>query len=176
MLDLSGDYQETVQNFPKKLQQYLRRVEHDELTPIASDTLVTMQSENLRHKARSLTDHRRQLSALITACQQRDCGTCYQLMEDGHCLAAGFYPQLSGRTINLVAVTTERGRKRRGMSRLLNLLFKQQSGRPGKTFDFEGSELPGVREYFAKFGGRDEGYYLVTRGTTILINLTTRHA
>ena len=164
VLDLSGTYGDITLRFPKKLQQYLRRVPDDELSAMDTSTLVNMQADHLRHKVGLRTDHRRQLSALITACAQRGYGQCYQLIEDGHCLAAGFYPRLGGRTFNLVAVTTERGRKRRGMSRLLALVFKQQSGQPGAAFDFEGSELPGVSDYFAKFGGRDEGYYLLTRG------------
>ena len=164
VLDLSRPYAETKRGFPKKLQQYLMRCSLDELAPIDAAALVAMSRSQLtgRQGVSALSFGR--LTSLIEACCHRGLGKCYQLKVNQECLGAGFYPQLEGRTINLVAVTTEAGRKQRGMSRLLSLVFALQSGQPGATFDFEGSELPGVREFFAKFGGTDEGYYLLRKG------------
>lgn len=40
----------------------------------------------------------------------------------------------------------------------------QQANRYASIFDFEGSMLPGVANFFAEFGGTPEPYFLLTRG------------
>ena len=168
VLDLTMPYQEVQAQFPKKLRQYLRRSVADRLEPIAVDELVALCRDRLGGRGGVRSFHFERLQTLIEACERQDSGSCYQLTEQGELLAAGFYPRQDNRIFNLAAASTEVGLRRRGMSRLLSLVFQTIAGQPGAAFDFEGSELPGVREYFAKFGGQDEGYYVVERKWAIL--------
>ncbi|WP_116127936.1 GNAT family N-acetyltransferase [Lewinella sp. IMCC34183] len=161
VLDLTPGYAEVSRRFPRKLQAYLRKCSRDLLEPLEPAAFVELNRRYLLERT-PLTEH--DLSILLQlaeACLARGYGGCYQLREEGEVLAAAFLPRMAGRTINLAAVTTDPGRKRRGMSRLLALAMREGAGAAGATFDFEGSELPGVREYFAKFGGADEGYTLI---------------
>ncbi|CAH1000153.1 hypothetical protein LEM8419_01300 [Neolewinella maritima] len=163
VLDLSLLYAEVTAGFPKKLRQYSRRWATDQLEACTPKAVVTLYRNELGERAGLRDLHFRRLEKLMHEAVARNAGHCYQLRDGGNLLAAGFFPYLTGRTINLAAASTELGMRERGMSRLLFQLFRQRAGHAGAVFDFEGSELPGVREYFAKFGGVDEGYYLVER-------------
>ena len=77
-------------------------------------------------------------------------------------LAAGFIPFHQGRLINLFAASTELGYQREGMARLLVALIEAYRGE-GRLLDFEGSDLPGVAEFFRSFGPEERPYYAVGR-------------
>ncbi|MGB3800367.1 MAG: hypothetical protein WA952_11190 [Lewinella sp.] len=161
VLKLDATLSEIRGGYPGKLRKFLQRSKDDRLEPIAGEALVALCRERLSGRGGMRDSHWDILASIIEACQERGVGDCYQLKEDNQLLAAGFYPHLEARTINLTAVSTERGLKRRGMSRLLDLVFQQHLERPGAVFDFEGSEIPGVRAFFEKFGGVNEGYIVV---------------
>lgn len=162
VIDLSRPFEEIRKAFPRTLQNFLRKTQdQDHITPMESGPFIELTRERLGDRKGIKVKHFRYLQALIDGVTERGLGGCYQLSEEGELLAAGFFPTLNRRTINIAPVSTPLGLKRRGMSRLLSLIMRQHSGQPGAVFDFEGSELPGVREYFAKFGSVDEGYLLV---------------
>ncbi|MBB4077726.1 hypothetical protein GGR28_000327 [Lewinella aquimaris] len=161
VLDLDRPYADLTRAFPKKLQAYLKKSKEDVLVSITPAALVSQCRQQLGARDGMRESHFRRLRDLIDAATPRGHGQSYALWEEGELLAVGFYPELGGRTINLVAASTPRGRKRRGMSRLIALVLKDRAGNAGAVFDFEGSELPGVGAFFAKFGSFDEGYWLI---------------
>ncbi|WP_420460578.1 hypothetical protein [Neolewinella sp.] len=161
VVDLSPPFSVVRKRFPRTLQAYLRKSINDTLEVMPTDPFVALCLERLGDRKGIKARHFEYLRQIIDAAVAQELGACYQLREEGELLAAGFFPTLHHRTINIAPVSTARGLKRRGMSRLLALIMERESGVPGAVFDFEGSELPGVREYFAKFGGQDEGYYLL---------------
>ncbi len=161
VVDLSVPMPQVVKGFPKTLQSLLRKSGSDSLERFSPEHHADLNRKLLGGRKGINVKHFSVLERLMLEVERRGFGACYQLREDGELLAAGFFPRFGGRTINLAPVSTELGRKRRGMSRLLALVMARDAGCPGSRFDFEGSELPGVKEYFAKFGGEDEGYLLV---------------
>ena len=163
VLDLSKPLEQTKKQFPKTVRSLIRKSSEDRLEPADPARTIHYYRSHLRGRGGLRDFHFARLADLIAACQSRGVGDCYQLRDADELLAIGFFPTFRGRTINLTAASTEAGMNRRGMSRLLALLFARDSGVPGNCFDFEGSELPGVKEYFAKFGGTDEGYFLVEK-------------
>jgi hypothetical protein len=158
---LDRPFREISQAFPGKLRAYLRRHASDQLTPMATDAFVAVCRRELGARAGLSERDYTVMARLIREATDRDLGRTYQLREEGELLAVGFYPELAGRTINLIAASTDRGRKRRGMARLLSLVMAGRCGRAGAVMDFEGSEIPGVRRFFEKFGATDEGYWLI---------------
>ncbi len=161
VLGLEAPYATITKGFPKTLQALLRKCVDDRKEPIDPAEHIRLSRELLGNRKGINPAHFLVLESLMRKVHSHKLGSCYQLREKGELLAAGFFPRLAGRTINLATVSTPLGRKSRGMSRLLALVMREEAGTPGAKFDFEGSELPGVREYFAKFGGEDEGYWLV---------------
>ncbi|THH41243.1 hypothetical protein [Neolewinella litorea] len=163
-LDLSRKWPNIAAGFPRKLQAFLRKSSDDCLDTMDPATFVALSEADLAGKPGMQPSQFAALHRLILTAQNAGWGNCHQLREDGELLAAGFFPHFGGRTINLATVTTERGKKRRGTSRLLALVMQRHAGEPGAVFDFEGSEIPGVKAFFAKFGGVDRGYRLVEAG------------
>lgn len=163
LLDMEQPYPEIVSRFPGKLRAYLRKTAADEIEVADPKEVITLSRQTLAGKPGITEATFKSLDRLIKVCRERRCGECYRLREHGELLAIGFYPELAGRTINLVAASTERGRKRRGMSRLLARLIEQRAGVAGNILDFEGSDLSGVQQYFRKFGAQAVNYWQLER-------------
>ncbi|MCP9237757.1 hypothetical protein [Lewinella sp. JB7] len=161
VLGLERPFTELANAFPRKLQAYLRKCESDRLVPITPADLVAVSRRELAGRDGLRSAHFTVLEKLIATATDRGYGSSYALYENQELLAVGFYPELGGRTINLAAASTPLGRKRRGMSRLLALVMRERAGTAGAVFDFEGSELPGVGAFFAKFGAYNEGYWII---------------
>jgi len=143
VIDLDQPYPEIASHFPGKLRAYMRKTAADVVEVVDATEVIDLSRRTLSGKPGISEATFRSLARLIQQCRDRSCGECYGLREDGELLALGFYPELRGRTINLVAASTARGRKRRGMSRLLARLMEERAGVAGNLFDFEGSDLPG---------------------------------
>lgn len=64
------------------------------------------------------------------------------------------------RLYNIVNVTTEAGRKTEANHFLLDAVIREFSGKQ-LLFDFEGSDLPGVKTFYKYFGAINQPYYMI---------------
>ena len=167
-LAISKEYDEILQRFPKKLRQYSRRWQSDHLRQCSANEVIASYRDTLHGRGGLSAKDFDVLAKLIAAALTHQAGQCYALDSSEGSLAAGFFPTYLGRTINLATGTTPLGADQRGMTRMLLAIIRATCGKEHAVLDFEGSDLPGVREYFAKFGGQDEGYYVVERKWAIL--------
>ena len=78
--------------------------------------------------------------------------------ESGDVLAIGVFLSDQKRIYNLMNTTSKKGRDKEANHLLLNSVIKEFSGKC-LLFDFEGSELPGVRFFYEKFGAENEPYF-----------------
>ena len=163
VLHLDRPFDTTAKQFPKTVRSLIRRSENEQFSTADPAETIYYYRRHLAGRGGMRDFHFDRLAELIETCIDRGCGNCYQAHLDGELAAIGFFPTYNERTINLTAASTVFGMKCRGMTRLLLHLWREASGRQNACFDFEGSELPGVRQYFAKFGGVDEGYYLIEK-------------
>ena len=163
VLDLDDSFPEVKRKFQKRMRQYLNRTHDMEVHPVAREAVIGLCRAQLGGRGGVRDFHWQRLSAIIDAAMERDLGFCRGISAGGELLCVGFYPQLNRRAYNLAAASTPEGFEKRGMIHLLANVMEDLSGQPGAKFDFEGSELPGVREFFSRFGGVDEGYCLVER-------------
>ena len=163
VLDLSPPFETVRRGFQKRMRQYLNQDTDMEDHVVSREEVIELCRTQLGDKGGIRGFHWQRLSAIIDACQARSLGECRGMSENGTLLCVGFYPHLAGRAFNLAAASTQAGFERRAMIHLLARKMQQMSGEPGAAFDFEGSELPGVREFFSRFGGKDEGYFVVEK-------------
>lgn len=163
VLDLSRAEKDIVARFPKRMRTYYRRYAEDRLVRYPPEELLAISKRELGGRGGIRDFHWQRLSAIIEAARARDYGECYGLHqpETGELLSVAFYPRMAGRIYNLSAASTDLGRADRGMERMFFCLIRRHAANVGMALDFEGSELPGVREFFAKFGGQDEGYWTI---------------
>ncbi len=64
------------------------------------------------------------------------------------------------RLYNMMNTTTLAGRKKESNHFLLNAIIEEFSGQD-LVFDFEGSDLPGVKSFYESFGPINQPYYKI---------------
>jgi hypothetical protein len=62
------------------------------------------------------------------------------------------------RIYNVMNSTTPNGRKKEANHFLLDQVIKEFAGKP-LIFDFEGSDVPGIKSFYEKFGAINQPYY-----------------
>jgi hypothetical protein len=87
-------------------------------------------------------------------------GNCYvrTVVYDNAVIAAAILFKDEFRLYNILNSVSETGRKISANYHLYYEILKEFSGR-GLLFDFEGSELPGVKKFYLKFNPSVENYY-----------------
>lgn len=77
--------------------------------------------------------------------------------DGGKLMAASLLLKDEKRIYNLINCVTEEGRKAEANYFLYDQMFREFSG-SGLIFDFEGSDIPGVKSFYEKFGAIDQPY------------------
>ena len=118
-------------------------------------------SQSAGKKAGLQPKHYRRIAAIIESAMANEAAICCRLDDDADgFLAAGFFPFYRGRLINTFAASTPAGYAREGMARMIVELIKTHHG-AGRLLDFEGSDIPGVAEFFRSFGPVPRNYPMV---------------
>lgn len=76
---------------------------------------------------------------------------------NGELLAAALLPKDGRRVYNILNSTSPEGKRVEANYFLLSQIWKEFE-RSGLLFDFEGSDIPGVREFYRKFGAVNQPY------------------
>ena len=105
------------------------------------------------------THNYRKFCDAMRVAQSRNCLKVYILADTltGETLASGFFPMSHGRAYNIMSSQSEKG-KQVFAHHFLKDCFIREHCQQLNIFDFEGSDLPGVAEFFKKWGGEDEPY------------------
>ncbi|MTB51063.1 hypothetical protein [Lewinella sp. W8] len=161
VLPLSSPHETLFRGYGKTLRKQLRKYGPHHLDLAAPALVIDTYQRSLASKTGLRTRHFAIMAKLIKAALVREQGYCYQLSSpEGDVLAAGFFPEYRGRIINLFAASTARGYEQRGMARLIDAVIQRHQP-TASIFDFEGSDLPGVKEFFQSFGPQSETYWSV---------------
>ncbi|WP_192823038.1 GNAT family N-acetyltransferase [Rufibacter sp. LB8] len=113
------------------------------------------------NKGLELTDlkerHYRRLEKLFQRAQQAGVGQVWEAWHEDQVVAAAFFLRTPQRTTYLFGASNKRGRKVAAMAFLLDLAIREEAS-TGKTFDFEGSEIPSVAKFYSYFGATPVPY------------------
>ncbi|MFC6996157.1 GNAT family N-acetyltransferase [Rufibacter roseus] len=99
----------------------------------------------------------KRLSQLFHNAQQAGVGQLWEVRQQQEVLCIGFFLHDGTRITYLFGASSEKGRQLNAMAFLMDQLIQQEAG-SGKTFDFEGSEVPGVAKFYANFGAQPVPY------------------
>jgi hypothetical protein len=80
--------------------------------------------------------------------------------ETGDLLATALLLNDGKRLYNIMNSTTDAGRKKEANHFLLDNIIKEFSG-TGLVFDFEGTDLPGVKPFYENLGPVNQPYYMI---------------
>ena len=97
------------------------------------------------------------LQALLEDLVFRKSGIIYSAGEGEGADAAAFFSLSRQRAIYLVSVSSDTGKERRCMFRIVDQFIRDHAG-SGLVLDFEGSMIPSVARFFAGFGAGTETY------------------
>ncbi len=167
VLDLNRSYAEIRQGFSKDAEKNLRKL--DRLSGLRYDVnLPFTRVQEVYHAAYgSLNPHviahdYRQLSLLTqgqTAIVMKNIG-----VYDGEVLlSAGCFMEYMGRLYYTLGGPTPAGKAYGATHALLNYMIEQHAGLP-ITFDFEGSMIPNVAQFYRKFGPQERHYWAIKKG------------
>ena len=113
--------------------------------------------DNTRHGDGIPAEVYTRIEAVLAALLSRDMGHVYTARdEQGELQAAGCLAVTPQRVINLFGAST---RDSYGMHLLIDRVIQDYAGQD-KLLDFEGSEIPGVAQFFESFGAVLQPYYV----------------
>lgn len=98
-------------------------------------------------------------NSLIKILEEKQQVFARKVMDDstGNILAIALFLKDKRRIYNLMNSTPEAGRKTGANHYLLDSMFKEFAG-SGQVFDFEGSDIPGIKAFYEKFGAVNQPY------------------
>jgi hypothetical protein len=149
----------TKRNLKKSAKYPLNIFEHD-----SPDVLIELFK---RTKGQELTNlhetHYAKVRHIMYVLLHKKRGFLWTVYGPGNALCAGaFLATVGDKIVFLFSASDAFGRESHAMTFLLNELFKQTAGQ-GFIFDFEGSNLPGLQDFYGGFGGTQLTYYRAVR-------------
>lgn len=106
-------------------------------------------------------DEYRWLESLLELILQRGAGKIYNVRSGAEVCAAAFFAFSKTRAIYLLSASSQEGKERRGMFRIVDAFIRDHEG-SGLILDFEGSNIPSVARFFGGFGAQPEIYQRVS--------------
>lgn len=167
VLSLDAPFEEIKKSFSKSLGKRLRKAERqlDFTCEGSPEELISFYRKELESKVPLAPASYQYLPQLFHQLLDREMAKIYQVRNGaGEKVAMGIFPETAQRIINLFGASNDQGRALFGMHFLLAKVIESHS-QQNLLFDFEGSEVPGVAEFFASFGPQDQPYWEYTRNT-----------
>lgn len=166
ILDLNRPYNEIKNNYAHGLRQRLKKAAGKLKISETDDTGAFLRfcTETLRNKLPYNTKQVKHLRQLLPAIKAQKAGRIYQIIDtEGNTCAMGLFLIYKDRIINLMNASTEYGRKSAAIHYMFDTIIHKYQGKAA-IFDFEGSEIPGVRSFFESFGAQNAPYTFFRQG------------
>lgn len=173
ILEMNRPYEEIEKGFSRNVRRIIRDTsfsyrlieDFEDLSGIVS----TYQKDVLEDALIPGVYHQRLLHVATIAKEKNQLLPLKLLDADDKLLASFLFFTSHGRVYSIAGGQTKHGRKLHATYLLMNEFFKRYSQRYS-LFDFEGSDIPGVAEFFKKWGGVPE-YYSRVRFSRFPVNL-----
>lgn len=155
-IDLNKSYEKIHSEFNSQRKRDLKKSEKAGLTILENDSpevLVRLFKDNKANEIKDFTSwHFDRIRQIIYAMIYRKMGQVVSVYDDHNAVcASGFLVSTSKRSVFLFSGQDEYGRKHGAMTMLINHFLLYGAMRGG-VFDFEGSDIPGLEEFYQSFG------------------------
>ncbi len=163
VIDLSQGYDAITGAYKKDLVSNLRKANKETLQLISDDDVpsaVSVYKTNYQQRLGNVSDTDfRNFTALCIQLQQKQmCIVRKVLNQSGDVLAIALFLKDNNRIYNIANTTTGKGRNTEANHFLLDGVIREFAGQH-LLFDFEGSDIPGVKAFYEKFGAINQPYY-----------------
>ena len=163
ILDLSNDYKSIAQNYHNDLVKNLKKSEQFSLQYFPTNGFsisVDLYKQHYGNRTPNVTpkDYNN-FKKLCHFAQQNNMLYCRNAVnKQGEILSTAILLFDGSRLYNMMNTTTESGRKMSSNHFLIDSILREFS-KSDLVFDFEGSDLPGVRSFYKNFGAANEPYF-----------------
>ena len=166
-LDLNLDYALIKVNYSKSLKRKLKKAEKNELliqTHISPEIFVAFYIKHTAKKIKGFKEqHKHVLHRIIYKALSHQMGAVIGITnKHNELIAANFILIHPTRIINLLPCSSKEGNEQNAMPFLLDYII-QKNANNRKIFDFEGSMIEGVSQFYKSFGAEKINYYRLKR-------------
>lgn len=168
-VSLENNYEAVYKSFNTRTKRNLKAsagyalnlFEHD-----SPDVLIDLFQRTKGKELNNLTEaHYKKLRHIMYVLLHKKRGFLYTVYGPGNALCAGaFFTMVGEKICFLFSASDAFGRESHAMTFLLNEVFRQTAGQ-GFIFDFEGSNIPGLKDFYSGFGGVQLTYHRAVRNT-----------
>jgi hypothetical protein len=164
LLSLNCFYQDIFNNYSKDLIKNLKRSNKFKLTYRTGNYLEAIEAYKNNYATRmehvTLEDYNCFENVCEVADEQSAIICREAVNEQNELMAIVLLLKDHRRLYNIMNTTTSEGRKVEANHYLVDSVIKEFAG-TSLTFDFEGSDLPGVKSFYENFGAVNEPYFIV---------------
>ncbi|CAN5635847.1 hypothetical protein BH10BAC2_BH10BAC2_43380 [soil metagenome] len=161
IIDLSQDYESITSCYKGDLENNLRKASRQSLTYLQEnhETAIAIYKDLYNHRMPNITvkDYENFVRLSHYLHQQNNIVVRKVINANNELLAVALLLKDEQRLYNLMNSTTETGRKTEANHFLFDMILKEFAGSK-LIFDFEGSDIPGVKSFYEKFGAVDQPY------------------
>lgn len=160
ILDLSADYENLHLAYSKSLKKRLRKATaYHQISKSKDANLVTSFYKNaLESKVNFGQKNYTMATHLFQTAIEHKKGQIYLIHNlEKELVGCGFFLISHKRIINLFGATNENGKNSFAMHLLLDAIIREFAAKP-LLFDFEGSEIEGIAQFFKSFGSSEVFY------------------
>jgi len=162
ILDLSVGYDHLYKKYSSDLKMNIKKATNGSLIYYESNIeqgiafYISHYQERMPHILKCDYEHFSELCYLLQ--KNENCFVRAARNQTGDILAIAVFLFDGKRIYNMMNTTMQKGRAEEANHFLLDKVIQEFAGRP-LLFDFEGSDLPGVREFYEKFGAANQPYF-----------------
>ncbi len=155
-LYLGKSYTELRKGYKKRLLENLAKSDKNQMSFLQSgdfsSTILLFRQEYGERFGHIKVHHYQKFESLCQKLSNLKMAFVYQVQDpDGNLLSSNIFFKDKKRIYNIMPVTLKLGREKKSQFFLLDQLFREFSAND-LVFDFEGSEVPGIAEFYRKFG------------------------
>lgn len=163
VIDLSKSYEKITAVYHNDLNKNLKKSSHFQLTYKEINNFEESLQMYIRHYGvrtpKVTNDDYERFKKLCKKLSQNNQLFCRAAInQNGNILSIALLFSDGKRLYNMMNTTTQEGRKMSSNHFLIDAIIKEFAESEWK-FDFEGSDLPGVKSFYENFGAQNEPYY-----------------
>ncbi len=161
VLPLDRSYAEIAEDYSQNTRRNLKRAgEMDDRLERELDCSELVNFKRRYDVIRRSENDYRWLTAHLEEILHRKQGKIYALRRGDEILAAAFFGFSRSRALYLVSASSEAGKERRSMFRIIDTFIRDHAG-SSLQLDFEGSDIPSLARFFRGFGAQSRTYQQV---------------
>lgn len=157
-LNLNQSHDTIRLNYSKNLKRNLKKALKNDLSltnTITVNQFLSFKKENTKHHIKK--SQYTLMSSLLTQLIQLNKAQFYGVLKEERVVAIGFFIHANKRIIHLFSASTQKGKTLAAVAYLFDHLIRENA-HTNTLFDFEGSMIPGVAQFFKSFGAVNNSY------------------